>query len=146
MLFGHCSNFKSDDTFLFDYFTCKILYIYKCKIQKNIPQFHLFKRYLKSAFEVEKHTALVNMSYDKFVIDWHFYKDLIETQIMICQPCFIMQTAPTQARTEAHTGTCKETKTKLYKLQALPSVVCLSIYCLSVDLSVYLYRVSFLFD
>ena len=30
-----------------------------------------------------------------------------------------MQTARTQARTEAHTGTCKETKTKLYKLHAL---------------------------
>ena len=39
----------------------------------------LFKRYLKTTFEGEKHIALVNMSYEKFVIDWHFYKDLMET-------------------------------------------------------------------
>ena len=40
---------------------------------------NLFKRYLKTAFDVQKHIALVNMSYDQFVIDWHFYKDLIES-------------------------------------------------------------------
>ena len=78
VLFGHDSNFKSDDTFDMILLLAKF-FIYKCKIQKNIPQFHLFKRYLKNAFDVQKHIALVNMSYDKFVIDWHFYKDLMET-------------------------------------------------------------------
>ena len=41
--------------------------------EKNIPQFDLFKRYLKRAFEAEKHIAF--MAYNKCVNDWHFYKD-----------------------------------------------------------------------
>ena len=48
------------------------IFIYKCKTQKNIPQFDLFKRYLKRAFEAEKHIAIVNMAYKKFVNDWYF--------------------------------------------------------------------------
>ena len=54
-------------------------FIYTCKIQKkNMPQFPLFKRDLKTAFEVEKYIAAVNMSYDNLVLDWHFCKDLME--------------------------------------------------------------------
>ena len=76
--FGHDSNFKSDDIFDLIIVLAKI-FIYKCKSQKNIPQFDLFKRYLKRAFEAEKHISIVNMAYKKFVNDWHFYKDFMET-------------------------------------------------------------------
>ena len=54
VLFGHDSNFKSDETFDLIIVLAKN-FIYKCKIQKNIPQFDLFKRYLTRAFEAEKH-------------------------------------------------------------------------------------------
>ena len=74
-LLGHDSNFKSDDTF--DLIIVLInIFTYLLTIQKKTP-FHLFKRYLKTSFEAEKHIAIVNMSHDKFVIDWHFDKDLI---------------------------------------------------------------------
>ena len=40
--------------------------------EKNIPQFHLFKHDLKTAFEVEKHIALQrsdgNLDYDMLVM------------------------------------------------------------------------------
>ena len=88
------------------------------------------------------------MSYDKFVIDRHFYKDLIETQIVMCEQCFIMQTAYTQARTKAHTGTCTETKTKLNKVHALVwlrvhLLVCLSVLFVYDCMNVYRYLVQF---
>ena len=37
--------------------------IYKCKINKTIPQLHLFKRYLKTNFEVYKYNAKLNVIY-----------------------------------------------------------------------------------
>ena len=50
VLFGHDCSFKSDDTFDLIILLGKFL-IYKCKVTKNISQFHLFKNYLKTAFE-----------------------------------------------------------------------------------------------
>ena len=78
VLFGHDSNCKADDTFDL-IIVLAIFFIYNCKIQKNIPQFDLCKRYLKTAFEAEKHIAIVNMSYKKFVTDCHVYKDFMAT-------------------------------------------------------------------
>ena len=72
VLLGHDSNFQSDDTFDLIILFAN-LFIYECKIPKNIPEFHFLKRYLKTAFE-----AVVNMSHDEFVIDWYFYKDLMD--------------------------------------------------------------------
>ena len=40
-LLGHDCDFKSDDTFDLIILLAKIL-IYKCKVKKNIPQFHFF--------------------------------------------------------------------------------------------------------
>ena len=50
VLFWHDCSFKSDDTFDLIILLGKFL-IYKCKVTKNISQFHLFKNYLKTAFE-----------------------------------------------------------------------------------------------
>ena len=77
-LFGHGSNFKSDDTFDLIILLAKI-FIYNCKVKKNIPQFHLFKNRIKTVFEAYKYVAIINMSYDKFTKEWQFYKTLMES-------------------------------------------------------------------
>ena len=46
VLFGHDIHCKSDNTFELIILQAKF-FIYKCKINKIIPQLHLFKRYLK---------------------------------------------------------------------------------------------------
>ena len=53
VLFGHDTNFKSDDTFELIILLAKV--------------FHLFKNYRKTTFEVYKYVAIINMSYDKFI-------------------------------------------------------------------------------
>ncbi|WP_419612224.1 LYR motif-containing protein, partial [Thiolapillus sp.] len=78
VLFGHDCSFKSDDTFDLIILLAKF-FIYKCKVKKNIPQFHLFRNYLKTAFEAYKYIAIINMSYDKFTKEWQFYKTLMES-------------------------------------------------------------------
>ena len=79
ILFGHDCSFKSDDTFDLIILLAKF-FIYKCKVKKNIPQFHLFINYLKTAFEAYTYIAIINMSYDKFTKEWQFYKTLMESQ------------------------------------------------------------------
>ncbi len=69
VLFGHDIHFKSDNIFDLIILQAKF-FIYKCKINKTIPQLHLFKRYLKTNFEVYKYNAKLNISYDKIVIEW----------------------------------------------------------------------------
>ena len=59
--FGHDIHFESDNTFDFISLQAKF-FIYKRKINKTIPQFHLFKHYLKSNFDVYKYNAKLNMS------------------------------------------------------------------------------------
>ena len=71
-------NFKSDDTFDLIILLANS-FVYKCKVKKNIPQFYLFKNYLKAAFEAYKYIAIINMSYDKLTKEWQFYKTLIES-------------------------------------------------------------------
>ena len=44
VLCGHNSQIKSDSTFDFIILHAKF-YIYTCKVNKNIPQLHLFKHY-----------------------------------------------------------------------------------------------------
>ena len=63
VLFGHDSCFKLDSTF--DLIILRAnFYIYTCQINKNIPQPHIFKRYLKNKFAVDKYNAILTMSYD----------------------------------------------------------------------------------
>ena len=54
VIFGHDCNFKSNDTFNL-IILLAIFLIYKGKVKKNIPQFHLFKDYLK---QLSKHTNI----------------------------------------------------------------------------------------
>ena len=68
VLFGHDSHFKSDNTFDLKF------YIYTCKINKNILQLHLFKRYFKNTFDVDKYNVILTMSYDKIATEWLDYK------------------------------------------------------------------------
>ena len=61
--FSHGDRFKSDSTF--DLIILRAnFYIYTCQINKNIPQPHIFKRYLKNKFAVDKYNAILTMSYD----------------------------------------------------------------------------------
>ena len=77
ILFGHDSNFKSDNTL--DLIILRAnLFIYKCKVNRNIPQLYQFKCYLKTTFEADKYVAKLNKSHDKLVTDWQFYKTLVE--------------------------------------------------------------------
>ena len=77
VLFGHDSQIKSDSTFDLIILRAKF-YIYTCKINKNIPQLHLFKQYLKNTFDVDKYNAILTMSYDKIAAEWLYYKKLIQ--------------------------------------------------------------------
>ena len=56
VLSGHDSHFKSDSTF--DLIILRANFsIYRCQINKNIPELYLFKRYLKNIFDVDKYNA-----------------------------------------------------------------------------------------
>ena len=77
VLFGHDSQIKSDSIFDLIILRAKF-YIYTCKINKNIPQLHLFKQYLKNTFDVDKYNAILSMSYDKIAAEWLYYKKLIQ--------------------------------------------------------------------
>ena len=78
ILFGHDGRFKSDATLDLIILLAKKI-IYKGKVKKNIPQFHLCRNYLKTAFEAYEYVAVINMSYDKFTKEWQFYKTLMES-------------------------------------------------------------------
>ena len=77
VLFDHDIHFKSDSVFGLIILQAKF-FIYKCKINKTIPPLHLFKHYLKTNFVVYKYNAKLNMSYDKIVIEWCPYQQLID--------------------------------------------------------------------
>ena len=77
LLFGHDSQLKSDSTFDLIILHAKF-YIYTCEINKNIPQLHLFKHYLKNTFDVDKYNAILTMSYDQIATEWLYYKKLIK--------------------------------------------------------------------
>ena len=77
VLFDHDIHFKSNSTFDLIILQAKF-FMYKCKINKTIPQLHLLKRYLKTNFEVYKYNAKQNMSYDKIVIEWCPYQQLTD--------------------------------------------------------------------
>ena len=79
VLFGHDSNFRSDDTLFVLIILLAKFFIYKGKVKKNIPQFHLFRNYLKTAFDAYTYIAIINMSYDKFTKEWQFYQTLMES-------------------------------------------------------------------
>ena len=51
----------SDDSFDLIIVLATFFIIEIAKSRKNIPQFNLFKRYLKRAFEAQKHIAIVNI-------------------------------------------------------------------------------------
>ena len=77
VLFGLDIHFKSDNTFDLIILQAKF-FIYKCQINKTLPQLHLFKRYLKTNFEVYEYNAKLNTSCDKIVIEWCPYQQLID--------------------------------------------------------------------
>ena len=74
---GHDIHFKSDNTFDLIILQAR-MFIYKCKLNKTIPQLHLFKRYLKTNCEVFKYHAKLNMSHDKIVTEWCSYQQLTD--------------------------------------------------------------------
>ena len=77
VLFVHDIHFEAGNTFDLIILQAKF-FIYKCKINKTIPQLHLFKCYLKTNFEVYKYNAKLNMSHDKIVTEWCSYQQLTD--------------------------------------------------------------------
>ena len=61
--------FKSDDTFDLIILLAKF-FMYNCKVKKNVPQFRLFKNYLKTAFEAYKYITIIDISHNKFTKEW----------------------------------------------------------------------------
>ena len=74
--FDYDIHFKSDNIFDLIILQAKF-FIYKCKINKTVPQLHLFILYLKTDFEVYKYNAKLQ-NYHKIVIEWCPYQQLIE--------------------------------------------------------------------
>lgn len=77
VLFGGDSHFRSDDTFDLILLLAKF-YIYRCKMNKDIPLFKPYIHYLKSRFETEKYVSCINMLNVNFNLNWHAYKPLLE--------------------------------------------------------------------
>lgn len=80
VLFGHDSNFESDEIFDLILLLAKF-FIYKCRINRNIPRMDLFKRYLKTRYETEKYISRVNMTFDNFMLKWHYYTYFLDTEL-----------------------------------------------------------------
>ena len=74
-------HFKSDNTFDLIILQAKF-FIYECKFNKTMPQLHLFRRYLKTNFQVYKYNAELNMSHDKIVAECCSYQQLTDIQTM----------------------------------------------------------------
>ena len=77
VLFGHDYKFKSDSTFDLIILHAKY-FIYKCKLNEEIPHLIQFKQYLKFVYKIEEHNAWINMLNAKFHTDWLPYKSFID--------------------------------------------------------------------
>ena len=86
IVFGHDIHFESDNTFDLIILQAKF-FIYKCKINKTIPQLHLFNHYLKTNFEVYKYSAKLNISHDKIVTEWCSFQQLTCIDYVIDGKC-----------------------------------------------------------
>ena len=52
-------------------------YIYRCKTNKNLPNFSSFLEILRRRYEIEKYIAIVKMKYNKHVQIWQNYQPLL---------------------------------------------------------------------
>jgi hypothetical protein len=75
ILFGGDGNFKSDQTFDFIVLLAKF-FIYKSKINKSIPMYKDFKKYLENRYKIEIQASYVLMNTDKTYTDWYPYTPL----------------------------------------------------------------------
>ena len=77
VLFGHDTNFYSDDVFDLIILWAKY-FIYKCKWDNIIPNVQLYKKYLQMKYETEKCIAFSKMEFHKFRLDWVSYVNLVD--------------------------------------------------------------------
>ena len=76
VLFGFDKNLKTDSVFNFIILYAK-MYIYKCKIEKCLPNISAYLRQLTLRYKIENHNAKISDDLSKFNIEWHYYKPLL---------------------------------------------------------------------
>ena len=72
VILGIDKTIKIDCVFAFILVLAK-QYLYKCKLDKNVPNIHVFRRKLLSRYDVEKYNAVLNFSYNEFAAKWQPY-------------------------------------------------------------------------
>ena len=77
ILFGTDTDFYSDNTFDLIILLVK-QYIYRCKVEKCMPTFSVFKKMLKVRYLVDEQIARASMDVNKCEIFWSNYKSLFE--------------------------------------------------------------------
>ena len=77
IIFGTHAGFKTDATFDLIVMLGK-MYIYKCRLNKSIPQFSGFLKELKYRYKIEEHNAKISGLHHKFQIDWLCYKEMLK--------------------------------------------------------------------
>ena len=78
VLFGLKENVKTDKTMDLLILLGKY-HIYKCKINKTIPNVNLFQKYVKQRFYIEKYMSTISGMFDKFTANWCSYRNLIDS-------------------------------------------------------------------
>ena len=77
VIFGTKSNVITDKGFDFILLMAKF-YIYKCKFQENLPEFHVFISQLIYRLKIEKNIAFKTDSIEIFERTWYSYKELLQ--------------------------------------------------------------------
>ena len=77
VLFGNDSKTTTDICFSHILLLAKYT-IYKSRIRKTMPTLQVFLRDLKEAYEIDKYAFNINMQYEKFILKWAPYTNLIQ--------------------------------------------------------------------
>ena len=77
ILFGKDKNTKTDECFD-DILLRAKFYIYKCRINKIVPNIQIFVNYeLKTFYKIDKYVHYLEMNTEKFYRKWLLYADLV---------------------------------------------------------------------
>ena len=77
VILGIDKTIKIDCVFAFILVLAK-QYLYKCKLDKNVPNLNVFRRKLLFRYEVEKYNAVLNFMYNEFSAKWQSYVPLFQ--------------------------------------------------------------------
>ena len=77
ILFGVDNHLKTDTVFDFIIMFAK-WYIYRCKVENDIPIVKIFIRQLNYRFKIEQYNAIIANDLNKFSTQWSHYKPMLE--------------------------------------------------------------------